>query len=620
MNRLRGLRGRLDPWAALLLGSIVTLTLVILLAMPGPWQKVVGIASRPTAAVNPPDEVAVFVLGRENGACSGIVWLHIDQERGSLTASVLPPQTEAFVAGGGCVPLNRIVDDLGPQTAAAALGEVLGVELDAWVTLDRDALDLAVPTMFKGGGERPRRELYVAAARAWEGRDSLAAAWPVQYQTLRSALPEVALDQINVVAFANYLLGFGIMQSELDLQATTAVADMLRTLTPDDVRVRALPATAQVSGPGEKWTLQAVPLAKLRHTLAVGLTPPLAHPEATVRQRAARVLVVTPDTNVDGATYAREVRRALARSAGVPVTVTLVEATPATLNRRVKAAVAAQRPLAVLVAPPRWDGKTEARVAALRKLGATLRRLDQPAVISLPLGVWSPTLDQTGGYAEVSSAIKATGLPTSRISASLVSDAETRVARARLAARANVQTLVRACWPSRLAPQLASTRSGFSYAAAQTVSVSVLGPTMAAAERAAARLRLWGYNAQAVSAGRWRPAAPEQQTAAEESKAGAEGKGAAESQGKQGGQERALYYRAGLRRPALALGGDLGLKRSLIVADAGAPSEVTLVLPGTFAEEAVPGAVSGAGSASGSSGGSPGSGGATASPAPGVAD
>ena len=52
MNRLRGLRGRLDPWAALLLGSIVTLTLVILLAMPGPWQKVVGIATRPSAAAS----------------------------------------------------------------------------------------------------------------------------------------------------------------------------------------------------------------------------------------------------------------------------------------------------------------------------------------------------------------------------------------------------------------------------------------------------------------------------------------------------------------------------------------------------------------------------------------
>ena len=173
----------LDPWGALLLGVFVSLAVVILLATPGPWQKVVGIAPTVRGPEPPLEVIAVFVQGGSDRECIGIVWLHVDHRRVSLTACVVAPQTQGWVEEGGYLPLHRIVDDLGPQAASQALSQVLDVEMDAWVTLDREAMRLAVPTLFAGGSERARRSLHVDAARAWQGREELAAAWPLQYRT-----------------------------------------------------------------------------------------------------------------------------------------------------------------------------------------------------------------------------------------------------------------------------------------------------------------------------------------------------------------------------------------------------------------------------------------------------
>ena len=41
MNWLRAVMRRLDPWAAIVLGGLLAMGVVILLATPGPWQKVV---------------------------------------------------------------------------------------------------------------------------------------------------------------------------------------------------------------------------------------------------------------------------------------------------------------------------------------------------------------------------------------------------------------------------------------------------------------------------------------------------------------------------------------------------------------------------------------------------
>ena len=77
-----------------------------------------------------------------------------------------------------------------------------------------------------------------------------------------------------------------------------------------------------------------------------------------------------------------------------------------------------------------------------------------------------------------------------------------------------------------------------------------MAPNRTSAERTAEHLRLWGYEASALSSAQWQPVLNEQ----------------------------ALYYREGMRRPALALGGDLKLQRSSLVAADSAPADLTLVL------------------------------------------
>lgn len=554
MKALRAVVGRLDPWAALLLGVLVTLAIVILLATPGPWRRVIGLSPSVSLDNAPPTDIAVFVRGAAgSGPCTGIVWLHVDHQRQSLTASVIAPQTQGSVPGGGYVPLHRIVDDIGPQAAAASLSAVLKVDMDVWVILTADGLRLAVPPMFRGGGGRPRMMLYRQAGHAWAGSGGLAEAWPGQYRTLRMGLPEVPFEDLNVVAFANYVLGFGIMQNDLDLQAATSLAGTLKALRRSQVRVRACPAVVEVCREGEAWAPEAMALRRLRHSLAVGLTPPPSEPVVVKRRREARVLVVVPNGGWAIDAYTREVRRRLRISAGAPVAVQVVRMPPGRLTRGVRAVVAQWRPLAVLVAPPRAGAATEGMADAIEDLAAFLSRRQQPAVMSLPIGATPSASRAAAGLDDVATIIEGTGVPVSRLAAPQTTPAGASVsqsAAARAAARANVETLVRACWPGTLAPSLASTRMGFSFAACRGVAVGVLAPNDASAQRAAARLRLWGYEVTVLSPTGWDADLT----------------------------ETALYYRVGMRRPALALGGDMTLDRSHIVATESAPVDLTLVL------------------------------------------
>ena len=123
-------------------------------------------------------------------------------------------------------------------------------------------------------------------------------------------------------------------------------------------------------------------------------------------------------------------------------------------------------------------------------------------------------------------------------------------ARLTAAARANVATLVRACWPGALAPRLAATRLGFSFAARRRTTVGVSAPSSRVAASATALLGTWGYQTTSVQATDWTPQRP----------------------------GRGVYYRAGMLRAALSLAGDLGLQAAAVVADEGAPTALTLSL------------------------------------------
>jgi hypothetical protein len=405
--------------------------------------------------------------------------------------------------------------------------------------------------MFPVGEGRARLAVYRRSAAAWLVSAHAGRRWPEQYAALREALPRVQYDQLKVVAFANYVLGFGFVRSDLDLQAATSLATTLSALQPSQVRVRAAAAVVETCRGVRVWGVDSEALEPLREALALGLAPPALGPSVSYRARRARVLVVSPGGGPAVRAYVGEVRRRLRLSAGAPVAVrSLAVPDPAQLADRVMAAVDGWGPLAVLLAPPLDEGvpAAEELAQALGEVGARLRLGRQPAVISAPLPAAA-----AGSGAAVQAAVTASGLPASSLAGVMAATAGApefgTLVRARAAARANVETLVHACWPGVLAPRFASTHLAVSFAFARRIAVDVVG-TAAAAEIAAARLRLWGYRAVVTAADGWAGGLP----------------------------RRAVYYRQGRRRAALALAGDLGLPRSAVVADKDAPAEVTLDL------------------------------------------
>jgi len=118
------------------------------------------------------------------------------------------------------------------------------------------------------------------------------------------------------------------------------------------------------------------------------------------------------------------------------------------------------------------------------------------------------------------------------------------------AARSNVQTLVRACWPGTLAPRLASTRLGFAFVAARHTGVGVRSRSSTVTERLLRRLRLWGYPGTRL--------APD----------------AAASD--QAGRGSAIAFRPGSREAAQALAGDLGLPPGSVFRADDAPRKLVL--------------------------------------------
>ena len=537
---------RLDPWAALLLGGLLAMGVVILLATPGPWQKVVGKQPPVRLEAPTPDDVAVFVMGGRGGACSGVLWLHLDAERNSLAAIVVAPRVSGFSPTDGYAPVAAIADGAGPSAAAAALGGALGVSMDAWVALDRKASDLAIQAMFPANEPRAARTRYREARSAWRGLGGDTTAWATQYSSLRVALPQVPFDELGVVAFSNYVLGFGFVRSDLTLQGATSLAEALRDVDVGRVEVRAAPVVVERSRGGEVWHADASRVEPLRQSLAMGIRPPETGKIVTTRTRAARVLVVAPLSRVRAAQYAEEVRRRLARSAGGPIDVTLVAGADDRLAFRAARELDRRPALAVLVAPP---ASSDAAAAALTQVCAMLRNRRQEAVVSGPL----PAGAGSAGSNDALAAAVADGrLPVSWLPADATPDAAEGNGRRALlaAARDNVQTLVRACWPGTLAPDLSSTRLDFAFVAARHTGVGIFSASDASSAALLARLRLWGFPGArlATEDGGWEPPVT----------------------------GRAVFYQPGAHRAALALAGDLGLPARSVVKVDDSPRKVVI--------------------------------------------
>ena len=176
--------------------------------------------------------------------------------------------------------------------------------------------------------------------------------WSTQYRALGPTLARQPFERLNIVAFSNYVLGWGHVQSDLDLQGATSLAATLQELTPADVDVRAAAARVEVCRGSEAWLVARAAAAELRSSLALGLVPPPASPSVVTISRPARVLVVLPGQVRRADVYVREVRRRLRRSAGAPVAVRVVKVPGwEDLVERTTAATRSWHPLAVLVGP-----------------------------------------------------------------------------------------------------------------------------------------------------------------------------------------------------------------------------------------------------------------------------
>jgi hypothetical protein len=529
VNRVRAVARRLDPWAALVLGGLLAMGVVILLATPGPWQRVVGQEPPVRLEAPAPDDVALFIMAGRGGSCSGIVWLHLEAGRHALTAVVVAPRISGFSPTDGYAPVAAIAGSAGPSAAAAALGGALGVSMDAWIALDRKALDLAVESMVPMSEVRAARTRYREARAAWRGRGGDQGAWATQYASLRVALSQVAFEELGVVAFSNYVLGFGFVRSDLTLQGATSLAEALKEVDRGLVEVRAAPVVIERCRAGEVWHADASRVEPLHQSLVLGMRPPETGRLVSERTRAARVLVIAPLSRLNAERYAAEVRRRLTASAGAPVEVTVVFGADDRLAFRAARELDRRPALAALVAPGRPGPDATGAVA---KVCEMLRRRRQEAVVSSPL-----VGAQGGGSVDDAATALETAVVDGRLPVSWLSAAKTAAdgerGRAELvaAARANVQTLVRTCWPGTLAPGLPSTRLGFAFVEARHTGVGVVSESDTAADALLQRLRLWGFPAVRLSPDDGLPAS----------------------------SGTVIAYRPGSREAALALAGDLRL-------------------------------------------------------------
>jgi hypothetical protein len=182
-----------------------------------------------------------------------------------------------------------------------------------------------------------------------------------------------------------------------------------------------------------------------------------------------------------------------------------------------------------------------------------LRNRDQEAVVAGPLPASTSAAAGSAARKQLQAALVETGLPVSWSPVAVQPDAGIVARRYGLdeAARANVQTLVRAGWPGTLAPSLRSTRLGFPFVAARHTAVGVLSASDERVSAVLGRLRLWGFTGGRLTQedSGWRP--------------------------DQLGP--AIYFRPGSRAAAAALAGDLGVPPGSVFRSDDSPREVVYV-------------------------------------------
>ena len=77
-----------------------------------------------------------------------------------------------------------------------------------------------------------------------------------------------------MVAFSNYVLGFGFVRSDLTLQGATSLAEALKEVDRNLVEVRAAPVVVERCRGGEVWHADASRVEPLHQSLLLGMRPP----------------------------------------------------------------------------------------------------------------------------------------------------------------------------------------------------------------------------------------------------------------------------------------------------------------------------------------------------------
>lgn len=536
-------------WGAILLGLLVVMAVVILYATPGPWHTASGNGQAAGPAAPAASDLAVFVMGAQPPSrCVGVVWLHTDPAVPSVSAIVVPALAQGFLRQGGYEPLSRIVDEAGPAAGAEALGAIVGTKMNGWLAVGQSALQVAFPSEFPTVSTRYALFRLGQSLAAWSGSGTARAQFARQKEFVDLALAQSDFATLNVVAFANFVLASSSVRSNIDLQTAASVAAALRDMGATPVGTAALPATVVTTGASSMWHLDAGSALAIKQALAFGIAPPAYGPQVTTAGRRASVVAVIDPMGSFQRPFLTSLAQQLQASSGRSVHVVAVVVAPgADVAARLAAALAANKPQAVLVALG-W-GVDENATDVKRELAEVTARLQssaQPAVIvAPPVGDSSPAV-----AGEVEAAARQSGLPLSPAAPSVPHAAgHARPATVAAAwAGAAVETLVRACDPSLFSPRLPATRLGVGYYTRIHTRVAVVG---AGAGQTAAVTRLLGcgWEAAAASAGTWSPAS----------------------------SGVTVYCHADSLTLARAVAGDMGMTGVGVTVDPAAPAAVTVV-------------------------------------------
>jgi hypothetical protein len=588
-----------------LLGVLVTLGVIILLATPGPWHRVVPAVAKhpPLAPAPPPRDIAVFVNGPGKEGCAGVVWLHVDIDLARFTAVVVPARLTCELPGAGLQPLAEIADQAGPKVAARALGKRLSVMFGSWITVDPLAVRAALPGFITIPSLVHGRAVPLAGVWATNQSPTLALRRQVHY--LRSVLKNGLGDELSLVGFVNYILGSTDVSTALKLQAASTIGAALNATGPGDLVTSSLPVTVDRRGRYQRWLPATDPLLALRQSFAFDATSPIYEPTVQTRPAGHTVLVLTAPLGRRAATYRVAFARAL-RGYGVRGVVVRLRscASAAAVGRALAQSGTTAASLGVVVALGRPGGSTvsPASRSTLAAALAGVRADALPAIVSevpgagaavnhmiaaqaagagLPLspvaalltvaaaGTASPAPTATpsrsptpGGSAAPSGSVAPVTSTTPDTAATPATGATPAVSVQTVLspsvvarwARLDAATFVRVVQPAFFAPRLAATRLGVSYYERTLTRVAVVGSSAIAA-RLAARLDVMGYAAQPAStAGPRFPAVV----------------------------QTVVYYTKPDKRQALALAGDLGLPAAQIAPSTSSTSlaPLTVVLPG----------------------------------------